>query len=191
MARVLGVDIPDNKRGEIALTYIFGIGCSSANKIFQEAQVNKHKRVVDWTDEELNKIRAMITQKYKVEGDFHPESALKNAADILVKHFALFANDTMVLESSKARQTVLVDDEALRISKLLKSSISDFGLSVRAFNCLKAANIKTLADVVKLEISDMAKFRNFGKKSLVELEQLVVDQKLTFGMDISKYKLDT
>ncbi len=76
MARVLGVDIPDNKRGEIALTYIFGIGCSSANKIFQEAQVNKHKRVVDWTDEELNKIRAMITQKYKVEGDLKAEVRL-------------------------------------------------------------------------------------------------------------------
>ena len=178
------VPAEDNKSADQALDVIVIDGIFTPIKnVKYEVKNTRVEQRIDYEQ---------LVMHIETDGSIHPESALKNAADILVKHWLhVFANDTMVLESSKARQTVLVDDEALRISKLLKSSISDFGLSVRAFNCLKAANIKTLADVVKLEISDMAKFRNFGKKSLVELEQLVVDQKLTFGMDISKYKLDT
>ena len=83
-----------------------------------------------------------------------------------------------------------VDEELLHMRKLLKTQLNDLDLSVRAYNCLKAAEVRTLGDLVKLEISDMMKFRNFGKKSLAELEQLVSDKALTFGMELAKYKLE-
>jgi DNA-directed RNA polymerase subunit alpha len=126
----------------------------------------------------------------ETDGSVHPEDALKGAANILIKHFMLFSDQTMTLDSVKAEEENVVDEEFLRMRKLLKTSIADLDLSVRAYNCLKAADIKTLGDLASLDISDMMKFRNFGKKSLAELEQLVADKGLTFGMDIGKYKLD-
>ena len=93
-------------------------------------------------------------------------------------------------EKQKAEEDNQVDEEMLRMRKLLKTSLSELDLSVRAYNCLKAADVKTLGDLVQLEISDMMKFRNFGKKSLAELEQLVAEKNLTFGMDLGKYKLE-
>ncbi len=96
----------------------------------------------------------------------------------------------MTLDSVKAEEESVVDEEMLRMRKLLKTTIADLDLSVRAYNCLKAADIKTLGDLAALDISDMMKFRNFGKKSLAELEQLVADKGLLFGMDVAKYKLD-
>jgi len=91
---------------------------------------------------------------------------------------------------SSADKTEIVDDELLRVRKLLKTPLADLGLSVRAFNCLKVAEVKTLGDLAGLEVSDMAKFRNFGKKSLQELEELMTSKNLSFGMDLSKYKMD-
>lgn len=126
----------------------------------------------------------------ETDGSIHPEVALKGAANILIKHFMLFSDQNMVLEAAGADEPEAVDEEMLHMRKLLKTSLNDLDLSVRAFNCLKAADVKTLGDLVELEISDMMKFRNFGKKSLAELEQLVADKNLTFGMDLSKYKLD-
>jgi DNA-directed RNA polymerase subunit alpha len=102
----------------------------------------------------------------------------------------LFSDQTMILESADLREPEAVDEEMLHMRKLLKTPLNDLDLSVRAYNCLKAADVKSLGDLVRLEISDMMKFRNFGKKSLAELEQLVADKSLTFGMDLSKYKLD-
>jgi DNA-directed RNA polymerase subunit alpha len=96
----------------------------------------------------------------------------------------------MILESADLREPEAVDEEMLHMRKLLKTPLNDLDLSVRAYNCLKAADVKSLGDLVRLEISDMMKFRNFGKKSLAELEQLVAEKNLTFGMDLSKYKLD-
>jgi DNA-directed RNA polymerase subunit alpha len=126
----------------------------------------------------------------ETDGSIHPEDALKGAANILIKHFMLFSDQTMTLDSVKAEEESVVDEEMLRMRKLLKTNIADLDLSVRAYNCLKAADIKTLGDLAALDISDMMKFRNFGKKSLAELEQLISDKGLTFGVDVVKYKLD-
>jgi len=124
------------------------------------------------------------------DGSIHPEDALKGAANILIKHFMLFSDQTMTFEAVKAEEEETVDEEFLHMRKLLKTSLADLDLSVRAYNCLKAADIKTLGELATLDISDMTKFRNFGKKSLNELEQLIIDKNLSFGMDTAKYKLD-
>ncbi|WP_226390918.1 DNA-directed RNA polymerase subunit alpha [Penaeicola halotolerans] len=126
----------------------------------------------------------------ETDGSIHPEVALKEAAKILIQHFMLFSDQTMILETADQNQPEQVDEEFLHMRKLLKTNLNDLDLSVRAYNCLKAADVKSLGDLVRLEISDMMKFRNFGKKSLAELEQLVAEKNLTFGMDLSKYKLD-
>lgn len=126
----------------------------------------------------------------KTDGSIHPEEALKGAANILIKHFMLFSDQTMTFEKQQAEEDNQVDEEMLRMRKLLKTQLSELDLSVRAYNCLKSAEVKTLGDLVKLEISDMMKFRNFGKKSLTELEQLVSEKGLDFGMDVAKYRLD-
>lgn len=126
----------------------------------------------------------------ETDGSIHPENALKGAANILIQHFMLFSDQTMILESADLHEPEAVDEEMLHMRKLLKTPLNDLDLSVRAYNCLKAADVKSLGDLVRLEISDMMKFRNFGKKSLAELEQLVAEKNLTFGMDLSKYKLD-
>ncbi|GHB53591.1 DNA-directed RNA polymerase subunit alpha [Persicitalea jodogahamensis] len=126
----------------------------------------------------------------QTDGSIHPEEALKGAANILIQHFMLFSDQTMTFEKQMAEEDNQVDEEMLRMRKLLKTNLSELDLSVRAFNCLKSADLKTLGDLVKLEISDMMKFRNFGKKSLTELEQMVAEKQLTFGMDVAKYRLD-
>jgi len=124
------------------------------------------------------------------DGSVHPEKALQESAKILIQHFMLFSDQTMVLDSTGISEPEPIDEEFLHMRKLLKTNLGDLDLSVRAFNCLKAADVKTLGDLARLEISDMMKFRNFGKKSLAELEQLIQEKGLTFGMDLSKYKLD-
>jgi DNA-directed RNA polymerase subunit alpha len=126
----------------------------------------------------------------ETDGSIHPEDALKGAANILIKHFMLFSDQTMTFELAKPEEEEAVDEEFLHMRKLLKTPLHELDLSVRAYNCLKAADIRSLGDLVQLEISDMMKFRNFGKKSLTELEQLVEEKNLVFGMDVSKYKLD-
>lgn len=126
----------------------------------------------------------------QTDGSIHPEDALKGAANILIQHFMLFSDQTMTFEKQKAEEDNQVDEELLRMRKLLKTPLAELDLSVRAYNCLKSADVKSLGDLVKLEISDMMKFRNFGKKSLTELEQLVSEKGLTFGMEVGKYRLD-
>lgn len=126
----------------------------------------------------------------QTDGSIHPEDALKGAANILIAHFRLFSDQNITFESSKPVEEETVDEEWLLMRKLLKTPLTDLDLSVRAYNCLKAADIKTLGDLARLEVSDMMKFRNFGKKSLTELEQLIAEKGLTFGYDVSKYRLD-
>ncbi|WP_162427693.1 DNA-directed RNA polymerase subunit alpha [Pontibacter pudoricolor] len=126
----------------------------------------------------------------QTDGSIHPEDALKGAANILIQHFMLFSDNTMTFETAKPEEEEVVDEELLHMRKVLKTPLQDMDLSVRAYNCLKAADIRTLGDLVQLDISDMMKFRNFGKKSLTELENLVQEKGLTFGMDLSKYKLE-
>ena len=126
----------------------------------------------------------------QTDGSIHPEDALKGSAQLLIKHFYLFSDKDMEFDEDNSDEIEVVDEELLHMRKLLKTSLNDLDLSVRAYNCLKAADIKTLGDLVSIEISDMMKFRNFGKKSLTELEELVDTRGLSFGMDLAKYNLD-
>lgn len=126
----------------------------------------------------------------QTDGTIDAESALKEAANILVRHLLLFSDETIALRSEEADPKPEVDENFLAMRKLLKTPLSELDLSVRAFNCLKAADIKTLGDLVSYNIADLLKFRNFGKKSLTELEELVADKNLSFGMDVAKYRLD-
>lgn len=123
-------------------------------------------------------------------GSIHPEEALKEAAKILIQHFMLFSDENLVLESQAKEETKEVDEEILHMRKILKTELVDLDLSVRALNCLKAADIRTLADLVSYDVADMLKFRNFGKKSLTEIQELVKSKSLSFGMNLSKFKLD-
>jgi DNA-directed RNA polymerase subunit alpha len=131
-----------------------------------------------------------LVLEVSTDGSIHPEDALKGAAYILIQHFMLFSDQTMMFDTPKNDEVNEVDEEMLRMRKLLKTTLIDLDLSVRAFNCLKSAEIKTLGELARLDIADMMKFRNFGKKSLTELEQLVSEKGLHFGMDVTKYRLD-
>ncbi|MFS8616151.1 MAG: DNA-directed RNA polymerase subunit alpha [Solitalea sp.] len=124
------------------------------------------------------------------DGSIHPEDALKEAAKILIQHFMLFSDERIMLEAQTKELAQEVDEEILHMRKVLKTELTDLDLSVRALNCLKAADIKTLADLVQYDVADMLKFRNFGKKSLAEIQELVKSKGLTFGMNLSKYKLE-
>lgn len=124
------------------------------------------------------------------DGSIHPKDALTEAAKTLIHHFMLFSDERITLEADEIAQTESYDEESLHMRQLLKTKLVDLDLSVRALNCLKAAEVETLGDLVSFNKNDLMKFRNFGKKSLTELEELVQVKGLTFGMDLSKYKLD-
>ena len=176
------VSADDNKPAEQVYGYI------PIDAIF--TPIKNVKYSVENTRVEQKTDYEMLILDIETDGSIHPEEALKGAAHILIRHFMLFSDKNMELDEGKEEGGEPIDEEMLHMRKLLKTSLSDLDLSVRAYNCLKAADVKTLGDLVQLEISDMMKFRNFGKKSLAELEQLVADKSLTFGMDLAKYKLD-
>lgn len=124
------------------------------------------------------------------DGSIHPKDALKEAAKILIHHFMLFSDEKIAIETADTEGNEEFDEEVLHMRQLLKSKLSDMDLSVRALNCLKAADVETLGELVKFNKNDLLKFRNFGKKSLTELDELLESLNLSFGMDTSKYKLD-
>jgi len=124
------------------------------------------------------------------DGSIHPKDALTEAAKTLIHHFLLFSDERITLEADEIAQSETYDEESLHMRQLLKTKLIDMDLSVRALNCLKAAEVDTLGDLVSFNKNDLMKFRNFGKKSLTELEELVVLKGLSFGMDLAKYKLD-
>tara|TARA_B100000575_G_C23021716_1_gene588324 strand:+ start:89 stop:1081 length:993 start_codon:yes stop_codon:yes gene_type:complete len=124
------------------------------------------------------------------DGSIHPKNALTEAAKTLIHHFLLFSDERITLEADEIAQAETYDEESLHMRQLLKTKLIDMDLSVRALNCLKAAEVDTLGDLVSYNKNDLMKFRNFGKKSLTELEELVVLKGLSFGMDLTKYKLD-
>ena len=124
------------------------------------------------------------------DGSIHPKDALKEAAKILIYHFMLFSDEKITLDSDEKMANEEFDEEVLHMRQLLKTKLVDLDLSVRALNCLKAAEVETLGDLVKFNKNDLLKFRNFGKKSLTELDELLESMSLSFGMDVSKYKLD-
>jgi len=126
----------------------------------------------------------------ETDGSIHPKDALKEAAKILIYHFMLFSDEKITLDSDDKMANEEFDEEVLHMRQLLKTKLVDLDLSVRALNCLKAAEVETLGDLVKFNKNDLLKFRNFGKKSLTELDELLESMSLSFGMDVSKYKLE-
>ena len=124
------------------------------------------------------------------DGSIHPKDALKEAAKILIYHFMLFSDEKITLDSDEKFGNEEFDEEVLHMRQLLKTKLVDMDLSVRALNCLKAADVETLGELVTFNRNDLLKFRNFGKKSLTELDDLLLNMGLTFGMDTAKYKLD-
>jgi DNA-directed RNA polymerase subunit alpha len=126
----------------------------------------------------------------ETDGSIQPKDALKEAAKILIYHFMLFSDEKITLDSDDKLANEEFDEEVLHMRQLLKTKLVDLDLSVRALNCLKAAEVETLGDLVKFNKNDLLKFRNFGKKSLTELDELLESMSLSFGMDVSKYKLD-
>lgn len=163
--------------GEIAIDSIF-------TPIKNVKYTIENTRVEQRTDYE------QLMLEITTDGTIDPEEALKEAANILIKHFMLFSDSTFQLKTEQPVQRKEVDENYLQMRKLLKTALSELDLSVRAYNCLKAADIRMLGDLVSYNIGDMLKFRNFGKKSLAELEELVASKGLSFGMDINKYRLD-
>ncbi len=131
-----------------------------------------------------------LVLEISTDGSIHPKDALKEAAKILIHHFMLFSDEKILLEQSEAEGNEEFDEEILHMRQLLKTKLSDMNLSVRVLNCLKSAEVETLGELVQFNKNDLLKFRNFGKKSLTELDELLDSLNLSFGMDISKYKLD-
>lgn len=153
-------------------------------------------RNANWTVEPCRVEQKTDYDKLNLEivtdGSISPRLALQEAANILIYHFNLFTDDkTIVLGGDKETKSTDLDEESLRMKHLLLTKLSDMGLSVRAYNCLKAADIDTFADLVSYSRTELMKFRNFGRKSLSEIDQLVEKMKLSFGMDVTKYNIES
>jgi len=164
------------------------IGLIAVDSIFTPIKNVKYSidnyRVEQKTDYEK------LTFEIETDGSIHPKEALKEAAKILIQHLMLFSDERITIEIEEKPVTDEFDEELLKMRQLLKTRLIDMDLSVRALNCLKAAEVDTLGDLVKYTKNDLLKFRNFGKKSLTELDELLSKLNLNFGMDILKYKLD-
>tara|TARA_B000000565_G_scaffold254098_1_gene231827 strand:+ start:1208 stop:2200 length:993 start_codon:yes stop_codon:yes gene_type:complete len=164
------------------------LGVISIDSVFTPVKNVKYSvenyRVEQKTDYEK------LVFEINTDGSIHPKDALTEAAKTLIHHFLLFSDERITLEADEIAQAETYDEESLHMRQLLKTKLIDMDLSVRALNCLKAAEVETLGDLVSYNKNDLMKFRNFGKKSLTELEELVVLKGLSFGMNLSKYKLD-
>lgn len=163
------------------------IGLIPIDSIFTPIKNVKYS-VEDFRVEQKTDYEKLIIE-LTTDGSIHPESALKEAANILIQHFILFSDENILLDSQVKKPAQEVDENFLHMRKILKTNLADLDLSVRAYNCLKAAEIRTLGELVSYDIDDLLKFRNFGKKSLSELEEFVREKGLNFGMDVSKYNL--
>ena len=132
----------------------------------------------------------MLNLDVTTDGTIHPEEAVKEASKILIQHLMLISDENITFDTNERKEDDIVDEHVLQMRKLLKTNLEDLDLSVRAYNCLKAAKINSLEELVSFNTNDLLKFRNFGKKSLVEIEALLIEKGLSFGMEVSKYKLD-
>lgn len=164
------------------------IGTISMDSIFTPIRNVKYE-IENYRVEQRTDYEKLIIE-LECDGSITPKDALQEAAKILIHHFMLFSDERITLESDEQVEAEEFDESSLHMRQLLKTKLSDMDLSVRALNCLKAADIDTLGDLVSFNKNDLLKFRNFGKKSLTELEELVEGKNLAFGMDVSKYKLD-
>ncbi|MDR3180937.1 MAG: DNA-directed RNA polymerase subunit alpha [Prevotellaceae bacterium] len=151
--------------------------------------VNVNYAVDNWRVEQKTDYEKLVME-ITTDGSIHPKDALREAAKILIYHFMLFSDEKITFDAPEESNNDEFDEETLRMRQLLKTRLADMELSVRALNCLKSAEVETLGELVKFQRSDLLKFRNFGRKSLTELDALLERLKLSFGMDISKYKLD-
>lgn len=176
------VPAEENKKQNAAIGTIFTDSIFTPVKNVKYAIENF--RVEQKTDYEK------LVFEIKTDGSINPKDALTEAAKVLIHHFMLFSDERITLEADEIAQTESYDEESLHMRQLLKTKLVDMDLSVRALNCLKAAEVDTLGDLVSFNKNDLMKFRNFGKKSLTELDELVAVKNLTFGMDLTKYKLD-
>ena len=172
----------DNKKAGAPLGTIF------TDSIFTPIK-NVKFGIEDYRVEQKTDYEKLVFE-ISTDGSITPKDALTEAAKILIHHFMLFSDERITLEADEIAQTETYDEESLHMRQLLKTRLVDMDLSVRALNCLKAAEVETLGDLVSFNKNDLMKFRNFGKKSLTELEELVNVKGLNFGMDLSKYKLD-
>ncbi len=164
------------------------IGVIFTDSIF--TPIKNVKYTVDNTRVEQRTDFEKLIIEITTDGTIHPEDALKDAAKILIQHLMLVSDENITFDVPGTREEELVDEHTLHMRKMLKTPLEDMDLSVRAYNCLKAAKINSLADLVRYDTNELLKFRNFGRKSLVEIESLIIDKGLSFGMDLSKYKLD-
>ena len=176
------VPAEENKKAAAAIGTIF------TDSIFTPIKNVKYS-VENFRVEQKTDYEKLIFE-IQTDGSINPQDALTQAAKILIHHFMLFSDERITLEADEIAQTETYDEESLHMRQLLKTKLIDMDLSVRALNCLKAAEVDTLGDLVSFNKNDLMKFRNFGKKSLTELEELVNVKGLSFGMDLSKYKLD-
>ncbi|MGB0850123.1 MAG: DNA-directed RNA polymerase subunit alpha [Bacteroidia bacterium] len=164
------------------------IGEISIDSIFTPIKNVKY-HVEDFRVEQKTDYEKLVFE-VKTDGSIHPEEALKEASKIMIRHLVLFSDESILEDTQVQSQKNEVDENMLHMRKILKTSLSDLDLSVRAYNCLKAAEIRTLGELVSYHIEDLLKFRNFGKKSLTELEDFVKEKGLNFGMDVAKYNLE-
>jgi DNA-directed RNA polymerase subunit alpha len=164
------------------------IGLIAIDSIFTPIKNVKYN-VEDFRVEQRTDFEKLVMEVTS-DGSIHPEEALKEAAKILIQHFVLFSDENIMPETKAAKVVEEVDESFLQMRKILKTPLADLDLSVRAYNCLKAAEIKTLGELVNYHIDDLLKFRNFGKKSLSELEEFVREKGLHFGMDVAKYNIN-
>ena len=176
------VPAEENKKQNVSMGTIF------TDSIFTPV-VNVKYAIENFRVEQKTDYEKLVFE-IKTDGSINPKDALTEAAKVLIHHFMLFSDERITLEADEIAQTDSYDEESLHMRQLLKTKLVDMDLSVRALNCLKAAEVDTLGDLVSFNKHDLMKFRNFGKKSLTELDELVANKNLTFGMDLSKYKLD-
>lgn len=164
------------------------IGTIAVDSIFTPIK-NVKFVVEDYRVEQKTDYEKLVLE-ISTDGSINPKEALKEAAKILIVHFMLFSDEKITLDTEEKAASEEFDETSLHMRQLLKTKLVDMDLSVRALNCLKAADVETLADLVALNKHDLLKFRNFGKKSLTELEELIKSKNLSFGMNLAKYKLD-
>lgn len=176
------VSAEDNKPKDAPLGYI------PVDSIF--TPIKNVKYTIENTRVEQRTDFEKLIMEVKTDGTIHPEEAVKQASRILIQHLMIITDENITFDNKEEKKEDLVDEQTLQLRKILKTPLEDLDLSVRAFNCLKAAKINSLSELVQYEQEDLMKFRNFGQKSLAEIEQVLHERTLHFGMDLSKLGLD-
>jgi DNA-directed RNA polymerase subunit alpha len=176
------VPAEDNKPKDAPLGYI------PIDSIF--TPIKNVKYTIENTRVEQRTDFEKLIMEVATDGTIHPEEAVKQASRILIQHLMIITDENITFDNKEEKKEDLVDEQTLQLRKVLKTPLEDLDLSVRAFNCLKAAKINSLSELVQYEQEDLMKFRNFGQKSLAEIEQVLLERGLSFGMDLPKLGID-